>query len=131
MVYVGTRSEHELFFLKLFGRPRDIPAKAPDILPKSLVSLGVEGHAELPLHVKDPHPTRRYPDKKIWVWVPFSCLSMVSFPNVGPPQKRPKYHIGDRRGTTKKLCDKDFAERSGELSGAICLKPLVLLGSDR
>ena len=32
------------------------------------------------------------------------------------------------KGTTKKLCDKDFAERSGELSGAICLKTLVLLG---
>ena len=30
----------------------------------------------------------------------------------------------------KKLCDKDFAERSGELTGAICLKTLVLLGSD-
>ena len=27
----------------------------------------------------------------------------------------------DRKGTTKKLCDKDFAEHSGELSGAICL----------
>ena len=38
--------------------------------------------------------------------------------------------IGDRKGTTKKLCDKDFAERSGELSGAICLKTLVLLGND-
>ena len=39
--------------------------------------------------------------------------------------------IGDRKGTTKKLCDKDFAERLGELSGAICLKVLVLLGDDR
>ena len=38
--------------------------------------------------------------------------------------------IGDRKGTTKKLCDKDVAERSGELSGAICLKTLVLLGND-
>ena len=38
--------------------------------------------------------------------------------------------IGDRKGTTKKLCDKDFAERSGELSGAICLKTLFLLGND-
>ena len=37
--------------------------------------------------------------------------------------------IGDGRGTTKKLCDKDLAERSGELSGAICLKTLVLLGN--
>ena len=39
--------------------------------------------------------------------------------------------FGDRKGTTKKLCDKDFAERSGELSGAIRLKTLVLLGNDR
>ena len=38
---------------------------------------------------------------------------------------------GDRKGTTKKLCDKDFAERSGELSGAIHLKTLVLLGNER
>ena len=38
--------------------------------------------------------------------------------------------IGDRKGATKKLCDKDFAERSGELSGAIRLKTLVLLGND-
>ena len=39
--------------------------------------------------------------------------------------------VGDGEGTTKKLCDKDFAERSGELSGAIRLKTLVLLGNDR
>ena len=30
-------------------------------------------------------------------------------------------------GSPKNLCDKDFAELSGELSGAICLKALVLL----
>ena len=34
--------------------------------------------------------------------------------------------FGDRKGTTKKLCDKDSAERSGELSGAICLKTIIL-----
>ena len=34
--------------------------------------------------------------------------------------------LGDRKDTTEKLCDKDFAERSGELSGVICLKTLVL-----
>ena len=45
-------------------------------------------------------------------------------------QSIPQKHLGVRKGTTKKLCDKDFAERSGELSGAICLKTLVLLGSD-
>ena len=38
--------------------------------------------------------------------------------------------IWDRKGTTKKLSDKRFAERSGEFSGAICLKALVLLGND-
>ena len=27
------------------------------------------------------------------------------------------------------MCDKDFAKPSGELSGAICLKTLALLGS--
>ena len=41
------------------------------------------------------------------------------------------FPIGDRKGTTKKLCDKDFAERSAELSGAICLETLVLLGNDK
>ena len=32
-------------------------------------------------------------------------------------------------GTPKNFRDKDFAELSGELSGAICLEALVLLGS--
>ena len=36
-----------------------------------------------------------------------------------------------RKGTTKKLCDKDFAERSGEPSGAISLETLVLLDNDQ
>ena len=30
--------------------------------------------------------------------------------------------LRDRKGTPKNFCDKDFAELSGELSGAICLK---------
>ena len=32
-----------------------------------------------------------------------------------------KEKVSDREGTTKKSCDKDVAELSGELSGAICL----------
>ena len=39
--------------------------------------------------------------------------------------------VGDEKGTPKNFCDKDFAELSGELSGAICLKTLVLLGNDQ
>ena len=34
------------------------------------------------------------------------------------------YLVGDRKGTTKKLCDKDFAERSGELLVRFASKPL-------
>ena len=34
----------------------------------------------------------------------------------------------DRKGTPKNFFDKDFAELSGELSGAICLKTPVILG---
>ena len=46
-------------------------------------------------------------------------------------QRKPNFDcVRDRKGTTKKLCDKGFDERSGELSGAICLKTLVLLGND-
>ena len=37
--------------------------------------------------------------------------------------------LRDRQGTPKNLCDKDYAELSGELSGVICLKTLLLLGS--
>ena len=48
-------------------------------------------------------------------------------------QKGPKClqncFVRDRKGTPKNLCDEDFAELSGELSGAICLKTLVLLAS--
>ena len=37
----------------------------------------------------------------------------------------------DGKGTPKNFRDKDFAELSGELSGVICLKTLVLMGNDR
>ena len=44
--------EPKHFFLKLFGRFRDIPAKSRDIPPKKFDSLGFEGHTEL----FGPHP---------------------------------------------------------------------------
>ena len=39
----------------------------------------------------------------------------------------PLQKFSDRRGTTKKLSNKDFAEPSGELSGVVCLKIRALL----
>ena len=49
-----------------FGHPRDIPAKSWDTPPKSLSSLGFEGHAKLfrppPLHIRGRPP----PHQKIF-----------------------------------------------------------------
>ena len=72
-----------VLFLKLFGCPRDIPAKSRDIPPKKFDFPGFEGRIGLfgppPVHVEDPHPTRKYPDQKVWVWVPFSSLILFFF----------------------------------------------------
>ena len=27
--------------------------------------------------MEDPHPTHRYPDQKVWVWIPFSSLKVM------------------------------------------------------
>ena len=44
---------------------------------------------------------------------------------------RPNPQLGTEDVPQKKMCDKDFAERSGEFSGSICFQTLVLLGNDR
>ena len=49
---LGAKNWTQTFFLKLFGRFRDIPAKSRDIPPKKFDSLGFEGHTEL----FGPHP---------------------------------------------------------------------------
>ena len=51
-VYGGRELNTNFFFLKLFGRPRDIPAKSRDIPPKKFDFPGFEGHTEL----FGPHP---------------------------------------------------------------------------
>ena len=70
----------DLFFV---GQFRDIPAKSRDIPPKSLVFPGFRRTYRTfwhpPLEVEDPHPTRKYPDQKVWVWVPFSSLTIRHF----------------------------------------------------
>ena len=61
-----------------------------------------------------------------------NCTELCKEPSQCRHLKQKKDPLfGDRKGTTKKLCDKDFAERSGELSGAMGLKTLVLQGNDR
>ena len=51
--------------------------------------------------------------------------------SLGIPQRDPLNLIRDRKGTPKNFGDRDFVELSGELSGAICRKTLVLMGHDR
>ena len=51
------------FFLKLFGHRRDVPAKSRRGTYRTFWIP--------PIHVKDPHPTRKYPNSKVWVWVSF------------------------------------------------------------
>ena len=54
------------FFQNFWEAPWLSRQKSWDIPPKSLLSLGFEGRTELfcphPIHMEDPHPTRRYPD---------------------------------------------------------------------
>ena len=49
---MGPKIEHKLFFLKLFGRRRDILAKSLDIPPKKFAFPGFGRHTEL----FGPHP---------------------------------------------------------------------------
>ena len=68
---------------------------------------------------------------------PLICALLRAFACfcVRPRLERPRlgtsdiHTLRDRKGTPKNLCNKDFAELSGEFSGVICIKTLVLLGS--
>ena len=78
---VSEKIEYKHFLLKL-GAPGISLQKSRDILPKSSVSLGFEGHTELfgpdPVQAEDPHPTRRCPAQNVWVWIPLSSLILSS-----------------------------------------------------
>ena len=53
-------------------------------------------------------------------WWKFMFLPCPAYyPSGNVPSREPS--VRARKVTTKKLCDKDFAEHSGELSGSICL----------
>ena len=60
-------------FLRLFGHFREIPAKSGIARPKvsfPWVSKDMPNFLPPTRSCEDPHPTRRYPDQKVWVWVP-------------------------------------------------------------
>ena len=75
----GQKLNTNVFSLKLFGHPRDILAEILGYPAKKVwfpwVSKNMPNFwAPTPRHTEDAHPTRRYPDQKVWVWVPFSSL---------------------------------------------------------
>ena len=86
IIFKGLKIEHELFFLKLFGRRWDIPAKSRDIPAKKFYFPGFEGHTELfgppPPSCGRPLPHRKTSGLKSLglcsFIVPDFCLSIVS-----------------------------------------------------
>ena len=64
------------FFFSNFSGACGISRQNPGISrSKSLISLvsrDVSNFLPPPVHVEDPYPTGKYPDQKVWVWVPFS-----------------------------------------------------------
>ena len=72
------------FFSQTFRAPPGYPGKIPGYPAKK---FGLPGFRRTyrtfwppPLNVEDPHPTRKYPDQKVWVWLPFSSLKIQSAP---------------------------------------------------
>ena len=74
----GQKLKTNLFFSNFFGHTRDIPAKIPAYPAKQFGFRGFRRTCRTfwppPLHVEDPHSSRRYPDQKVWLGVPFSSL---------------------------------------------------------
>ena len=75
----GTRLEHELLS-QTFRAPPGYPGQIPGYPSKKFGFPRFRRTYWIfwppPLHVADPHPTGRYPNQKVWVWVPFSALKL-------------------------------------------------------
>ena len=98
------------YFSQTFRAPPGISQRFFwDVLPESLFSLSFGGRAEL----FGPDPFMRK------TRTPPEYVQNQKFEFVLGRAK-----VRDRKGTPKNFCDKDFAQLSGELSGAICLKTL-------
>ena len=97
MLRVGTRIEHKLFSPTFHAPPRDITTKIPGYPAKKFGFPGFRRTYRTfwprTLHVE--HPSRRYPDSKVWVSVPFSCLLSRDFRIVCIARFLPRFRIVD------------------------------------
>ena len=85
LLAVGDENWTQTFFSQTFRAPPGYPGKIPGC--PGTKRFGFPGFRRTyrtfwppPLHVEDPHPTRKYPDQKVWVWVPFSSLRQQPLP---------------------------------------------------
>ena len=90
-------------FSNFFGHPRDIPAKISGYPARE---FGLPGFRRTyrtfwppPVHAEDPHPTRRYPDRKVWVWVPSAAALVLGllFIDIGPSRSGSLRQTGGSR----------------------------------
>ena len=76
----GQELNANIFFSNFLGTSGISRQNSRDMPPRNFGFLCSEGHTELLVPTPSrgrPPPTRRYPDAKVWVRVPFSCLKTL------------------------------------------------------
>ena len=76
---LGNENWTQTFFSQTFRAPPGYPGKIPGYPAQKVWFPWFRGTYRTfwppPVHVEDPYPTGKYPDQKVWVWVPFSSLT--------------------------------------------------------
>ena len=85
---LGNENWTQTFFSQTFRAPPGYPGKVPGYPAQKVWFPWFRGTYRTfwppPVHVEDPYPTGKYPDQKVWVWVPFSSLRVVGITFVLP-----------------------------------------------
>ena len=76
---IGNENWTRTFFSQTFRAPPGYPGKIPGYPAQKVWFPVFRGTYRTfwppPVHVEDPYPTGKYPDQKVWVWVPLSSFS--------------------------------------------------------
>ena len=85
--FLGNGNWTQTFFSQTFRVP-PYPGKIPGYPAQKVWFPWFRGTYRTfwppPVHVEDPYPTGKYPDQKVWVWVPFSSLIFLIPGQEGP-----------------------------------------------
>ena len=81
VTFVGDENWTQTFFSQTFRAPPGYPGKIAGYPAQKVWFPWFRGTYRTfrppLLHVEDPHPTAKYPDPKVWVWVPFLPEQLV------------------------------------------------------